>query len=299
MWIRFQFIPQLRWFVVLIVMAIFAVTFARVSANVKLESLSAKGEAGKITVSWKTATEINNAGFNVLRSESAAGTFAKVNANLIASNCIGSVAGCSYSYSDTSVTPGKTYYYRLESIETGGAKQTTTPVPASLAAPTATPTTVKTATPTATRTNTTAPTATRTNTSLPPTATNTVPPGFPTLTPVPTATPTPQKVAAAPQSSPTSGRVAGKTFTPAPASPTPLATITPPRIALAPVAPTDSASPEEDSLDQDSEPVDDRRARLVQFTGGGILLGSMMLVGLAFLFFIAATLLFIRAQLRS
>lgn len=266
-------------------------------ASVSISSFTAKWNGAQVSVAWTTATELNNSGFYVQRSESASGGFTRVSPLIPAQN-VGSITGSSYAFTDKPAVAGKTYYYKLESRDTSGGTKVENSVATAQVSATATPT--KTAAPaaTATRTNTTAPTATRTNTTLPPTATNTVPPGFPTLTPVPTATPTTQKVAAAPSPSPTIGRIAGKTFTPMPASPTPRVTNTPPRIALAPVAPTADAPLEDDLPEEYVVPTGNASSPLQTIIGVGILLGSTMLVGLAFLFFIAATVFFIRAQLR-
>ena len=73
-----------------------------------------------ITVAWSTASELNTAGFNVLRSTSADGPFTRVNSEVIpASN--DPLVGGSYAYTDTQVSPGQTYYYRVEEVEFGGA----------------------------------------------------------------------------------------------------------------------------------------------------------------------------------
>jgi hypothetical protein len=68
---------------------------------------------------WRTASEIDNAGFHVYRSTDPAGAFTRITASLIPG--LGtSLAGQDYSYVDTDVTPGETYYYILESVETDG-----------------------------------------------------------------------------------------------------------------------------------------------------------------------------------
>lgn len=72
-----------------------------------------------ITVQWTTGSEINTAGFNLYRSESAAGPFTRINAQLIpAAN--DPIAGGKYHYQDDDVKPGQTYYYELEDVELGG-----------------------------------------------------------------------------------------------------------------------------------------------------------------------------------
>ncbi len=72
-----------------------------------------------ITVAWSTASELNTAGFNVLRSTSADGPFMRINSEVIpASN--DPLVGGSYTYTDTQVSLGQTYYYRVEEVEFGG-----------------------------------------------------------------------------------------------------------------------------------------------------------------------------------
>lgn len=72
-----------------------------------------------IAVQWTTGSEINTAGFNLYRSENAAGPFTRINAQLIpAAN--DPIAGGKYHYQDDDVKPGQTYYYELEDVELGG-----------------------------------------------------------------------------------------------------------------------------------------------------------------------------------
>ncbi len=156
----------------------------RASAAVTISSFTAQAKAPQIQVAWTTATEINNAGFNLLRSTTQSGTYAQI-AGLIPAKNPGSILGASYSYSDGAVTSGQTYFYKLVSVENSGATQQFGPVSASLPAP-----------------------ATATATPLPPTATSTLAPtAVPTATSTPTSTPIPPTrtqvptVAATPSSS--------------------------------------------------------------------------------------------------
>ncbi len=73
-----------------------------------------------ITVKWSTASELNTAGFNVSRSDNPNGPFARLNAEVIPASPDPLVGG-SYVYTDTNVTPGQTYYYQLEEVESSGA----------------------------------------------------------------------------------------------------------------------------------------------------------------------------------
>ena len=72
-----------------------------------------------VTVEWSTASELNTAGFNILRGESESGQFTRLNTKIIPASPDPLVGG-NYVYTDTNVTPGQTYYYQLEEVEFGG-----------------------------------------------------------------------------------------------------------------------------------------------------------------------------------
>jgi hypothetical protein len=72
-----------------------------------------------VTVEWSTASELNTAGFNVLRGTSENGPFTRLNREVIPASPDPLVGG-TYVYTDTDVTPGQTYYYQLEEVEIGG-----------------------------------------------------------------------------------------------------------------------------------------------------------------------------------
>ncbi len=89
---------------------------------VSLSSFTATRTDGAIVVEWATASELNNAGFNLLRSSARTGGFTQVNPQLIAG------AGTTgerttYRYTDTSAKPNTMYYYRIEEVSTGGVRQ--------------------------------------------------------------------------------------------------------------------------------------------------------------------------------
>jgi hypothetical protein len=74
-----------------------------------------------VRVEWSTETEMNTAGFNLYRGESADGPFdMKVNDQLIAP-AKDPMTGGKYQYVDNTAKPGVTYYYRLEEVEKNGA----------------------------------------------------------------------------------------------------------------------------------------------------------------------------------
>jgi len=74
---------------------------------------------GMVIVEWTTESEFNLAGFNVYRSENPEGSFLKSNHALIPASS-DPVARGSYVYTDTAVTAGVTYYYKLEDVELDG-----------------------------------------------------------------------------------------------------------------------------------------------------------------------------------
>ena len=76
---------------------------------------------GKIILSWITESELDNAGFNILRSESRDGTFKQVNSRMIQG------AGTTgerntYTWTDTTAKPDIVYYYRIEDVSFAGSR---------------------------------------------------------------------------------------------------------------------------------------------------------------------------------
>ena len=74
---------------------------------------------GKIILSWITESELDNAGFNILRSESRDGAFRQVNSRMIQG------AGTTgeqntYTWTDTTAKPDVVYYYRIEDVSFAG-----------------------------------------------------------------------------------------------------------------------------------------------------------------------------------
>lgn len=84
---------------------------------ITLDTFSAQANRGKVTLNWKTGTEINNAGFNVYRSSGLDGARSKVNGGIIAA-AGEAVSGASYRFADA---PGYgVFYYWLEDVEFTG-----------------------------------------------------------------------------------------------------------------------------------------------------------------------------------
>ena len=82
-------------------------------------------EHGKVVIRWTTESELDNAGFNILRSASRNGAFKQVNAQLIRG------AGTTgtrqtYKWVDTTAKQGVIYYYQIEDVSFAGERQVLT-----------------------------------------------------------------------------------------------------------------------------------------------------------------------------
>jgi len=79
------------------------------------------------TIRWATASEVDNFGFDVYRSESEDGPFDKLNDRVIEG--AGTIDEPQrYEFVDDTIDPRKTYYYYVESISMSGVRQRFTPV---------------------------------------------------------------------------------------------------------------------------------------------------------------------------
>ncbi|NOZ61986.1 MAG: T9SS type A sorting domain-containing protein [Calditrichaeota bacterium] len=86
--------------------------------NIVLSSFYANISQDGILLQWTTETEPNNAGFNIFRSQSENGEYAKINENLIPAQG-NATTGANYSYPDNSTQMGS-YYYKLQSVSLTG-----------------------------------------------------------------------------------------------------------------------------------------------------------------------------------
>ena len=78
---------------------------------------------GKVTIRWTTESELDNAGFNIYRSETRDGEYKQVNTELIQG------AGTTgernaYKWVDATAKPGVVYYYQIEDVSFAGEHQT-------------------------------------------------------------------------------------------------------------------------------------------------------------------------------
>ncbi|MCY4402925.1 MAG: leucine-rich repeat domain-containing protein [Candidatus Poribacteria bacterium] len=78
---------------------------------------------GTIRLSWVTESEIDNAGFNILRGQSKQGPFVKVNAKLIQGAGTTSERSV-YTWTDTTAKPNIAYFYQIEDVSFAGIRQT-------------------------------------------------------------------------------------------------------------------------------------------------------------------------------
>jgi hypothetical protein len=107
----------------------------QVPLAVTLAGFDAQAMLDHIQLSWETVSEMDNAGFNLYRSASPVAP--EVLLAFVPSQAPGSTQGASYSFEDTQVAAGETWYYWLEDVDLNGATALHGPVSATLQAPTA------------------------------------------------------------------------------------------------------------------------------------------------------------------
>jgi hypothetical protein len=101
---------------------------------VQLVSFTAAADGSSIRLSWETASELDNLGFNIYRAEPEGKARVRINDSLIASKAPGSFSGGSYEFVDAAVSGGQTYTYWLESLDLRGGSAEYGPVSATAAA---------------------------------------------------------------------------------------------------------------------------------------------------------------------
>ncbi len=88
---------------------------------VELISFTAESVPEGVRVSWETATETDNLGFNLYRADSLISDKVQLNDTLIPPNVPpGSPFGATYEFVDTGATAFQTYFYWLEDIDASG-----------------------------------------------------------------------------------------------------------------------------------------------------------------------------------
>jgi hypothetical protein len=96
---------------------------------IELASFSARPMNAAVRITWRTGAEIDNAGFRVLRAESAGGPWGPVHETLISAEG-SAMQGASYTVLDKGLENGKKYYYRLEDVDNAGVSTLHDPVSA-------------------------------------------------------------------------------------------------------------------------------------------------------------------------
>jgi hypothetical protein len=99
---------------------------------VSLTFFSAQAGADGVTLAWETATEVDNAGFNLYRALTQDGPWTQINDGLIPAKG-DPVSGASYSFVDR--PHYGTYYYQLEDVDYHGVSTQHGPVRVTLARP--------------------------------------------------------------------------------------------------------------------------------------------------------------------
>ena len=89
---------------------------------VSLSSFRAELTPTGVVLKWVTQSEVDNAGFYILRSESRDGTFKVVNPTLIQGAGTTSERH-TYTWTDTTAKPNAAYYYRIEDISHAGVRK--------------------------------------------------------------------------------------------------------------------------------------------------------------------------------
>ena len=86
---------------------------------ITLASFTARPGSYQVTLEWETASEIDNAGFNIYRSDSKDGDYEQINDSLIVAE--GSATeGSVYEFVDEDVEKRRRYWYLLEDVDLNG-----------------------------------------------------------------------------------------------------------------------------------------------------------------------------------
>jgi hypothetical protein len=73
----------------------------------------------KVTLTWVTESEVDNQGFNIYRGEAEGGEYEKIN-NLLIPARGSATEGAVYTVTDDALKNRKTYYYKIEDIDSSG-----------------------------------------------------------------------------------------------------------------------------------------------------------------------------------
>ena len=79
-------------------------------------------ETGHVDITWITESELNNAGFNILRSETKHGEYQVINVKGIIAGHGTTSEQHVYTFTDTTAKPNVVYYYQIEDVSTNGLR---------------------------------------------------------------------------------------------------------------------------------------------------------------------------------
>ena len=79
---------------------------------------------GQVIITWVTESELNNAGFNILRSETKTGAFKVVNVKGIIAGHGTTSEKHVYTFTDATAKPNVVYYYQIEDVSLDGNRTT-------------------------------------------------------------------------------------------------------------------------------------------------------------------------------
>ena len=109
-----------------------------VTLAVTLADFYAAQQGDAVLVTWETASELDNRGFNLYRGTSPDGWDRQLNSTLIPSQSQGNPNGFVYTWlDDVDLVPGTSYYYWLQDLDTSGALTMHGPVSVDYTGPTA------------------------------------------------------------------------------------------------------------------------------------------------------------------
>lgn len=138
---------QISFTVVCVIVYLIAL-FGPANAAVTLVSFAAKAGIDEVLLDWETATELDNAGFYIRRSNSQSGPFSRVSPFIPSEG--DPLIEANYLWVDDTVVNGTTYWYQLESVDLSQNSEFYGPVSAipGTVNPTGSPTATRTVTPT-------------------------------------------------------------------------------------------------------------------------------------------------------
>ncbi|HUI30564.1 MAG TPA: right-handed parallel beta-helix repeat-containing protein [Candidatus Acidoferrales bacterium] len=108
------------------------------SLAVEVSSFKAAASYSSVALTWQTQSEVDNAGFNILRADSGTNGF-KLIAGFITNNGLRGIGTSStgkvYNFTDDHVTAGSTYEYEIQGVSTSGAAKNIDTLTVSVAIP--------------------------------------------------------------------------------------------------------------------------------------------------------------------